>query len=692
MKRGVYIFWSIFVAVAIFRVWQSFGIEPPDIGSCVKENVQGVGIVNDEPSSTETGQVLIVSVQSLNIVNAETTVATSKRASASTSPSIPISPSSNRLKTCAADFLIRLKTKLYPRFSFGDQVSFKGKLLQPVNFDSGGDRSFDYIGYLAKDEIYFEMKSAVVAKISDVDDSNDSSDNASDTIKVQENNNVAIPLNAGIRNVTDKFGGNTLDSHIRGNDTKRSWFHRFFQDILTSITSLLYSLKRNFVNNLERALGEPHAALASGLVVGEKAALGKDLLNDFRTVGLIHIVVLSGYNITVVAEAMRRVLSFLPRVWGITVGGIGIALFGILVGGGATVVRSCLMAAIALFASIIRRDYSVTNALIFAALLMLIQNPMILLHDPSFQLSFLATLGLILLASPIENRLGFITEKFGIRGIVASTIATQIFVSPYILYMMGQISIIGMLVNILVLPFIPLTMLMVFLTGLFGMIWVPLSYFFGWGSHLLLSYELFMVENFAKMPFASAHIEVFSFWWVVGFYAVFFLVYGRKRIIGVAKPTDPFATEKETKKPDRLLDIFEEFQNLPKSSLIDNPNDLIPTNFDVLTISRLLNARFESILFTRRTLKHLAEKAKEGRRLLDLIPNAFTEIHFVCKDNSSGRFLVVRSFIMNRPRRFHIVVVEHKGNGCLIIVTSFFTDEKYLKNFEILWRTGGSQS
>jgi len=447
--------------VAVFRLLQSFSVQPPDTGSCVKQVVRGTGFVEDEPSQTGTGQVLVVSASTLKLAS-------------STQP-------------CLTGFLIRMKTKLYPKFSFNDPVSFKGKLLLPANFGSGSDRTFDFRGYLAKDDIYYEMISAVVEK--------------SDAKKLE----------------SSKIGNN------------------FFTTAVTDLICWLYSFKSKFVDNLNRNLGEPHAALASGLVVGEKAALGKDLLADFRTVGLIHIVVLSGYNITVVADAMRRILSFLPRLWGISVGGIGIALFGILVGGGATVVRSCLMAGIALFAEIIRRDYSVIHALMFAGLLMLIQNPMILLHDPSFQLSFLATLGLILLASPIEKRLTFVPEKFGMRGIVASTIATQIFVSPYILYMMGQISIIGMVVNILVLPFIPITMLFVFLTGVTGMIWFPISQVFGWGSHLLLSYELFMVESFARLPFASAHVQAFSIWWVAGFYVVFFMIYYRKKVFKFGK-------------------------------------------------------------------------------------------------------------------------------------------------------------
>jgi competence protein ComEC len=469
IRKGPVIFWSIFIAAAIFRVSQTFGIKPPDIGPCVKQNIVGSGIVSTEPERKESGQVLVVSVNSLSVASSSV--------------------------TCKTDFLLRMKTKPYPRFKFGDEVDFAGKLLKPLNFSNTADpgRSFDYEGYLAKSDIFYEMKSAEVSLYDDI----------------IEHDAIDTSL--------DKFVPSK-----RPNGT-------FLNSVTDHLSSILFSIKRRFVSNLEKTLGEPHAALASGLVVGEKAALGNDLLNDFRTVGLIHIVVLSGYNITIVGDAMRRMLIFLPRLWGISIGGIGIALFGILVGGGATVIRSCFMAGIALSANIIRRDYNVTRALIFAGLIMLIQSPMILLHDPSFQLSFLATMGLILLASPIEKRLKFIPDRFGIRGIVAATVATQIFVSPYILYMMGNLSIIGMVVNILVLPFIPVTMLFVFLIGAIGMVSISVAHIFAWVTHLLLSYELFMVENFAKLPFASVHLPAFSKWWVVGFYGVFIIIYCSQR-------------------------------------------------------------------------------------------------------------------------------------------------------------------
>ena len=469
MKRGVYIFWSLFIAVAITRFAFSLFNTAPSIGDCLKQTVNGKGIVIEEPAFTESGQTIVVQEDELSFGD----------------------------NKCPGGILIRMKTKLYPRFTYGSNVSFSGKLGEPFNFKSDVGRPFDYKGYLAKDDIFYEIKSAKVL--------------ASNIVEVESVSE------------SPRLEGGAISGTLLADK-------RHSERIINNITSILFRLKRGFVNNLEKTLGEPHAALAAGLVVGEKSALGKDLLNDFRIVGLIHVVVLSGFNITIVADALRRMLSFLPRVWGIIIGGLGISLFGVLVGGGATVVRSCFMSGVALSADLIRRDYDVVRALIFAGLLMLIQNPSIFLHDPSFQLSFLATLGLILLASPIEKHLTFIPEKFSLRGTIATTFATQIFVSPFILYMMGQISIIGVVVNILVLPFIPVTMLFVFLTGALGFISFSLSQIIGWVAHFLLSYELFIVEYFARLPFAALYIPRFSGWWVAGFYAVFPIFYWRKEI------------------------------------------------------------------------------------------------------------------------------------------------------------------
>lgn len=463
MKMGAWIFWSLLVSAAGFR-FVTAGIRPIlFVDPCSGEKVFAEGMIEAEPERKDSGQIFLLRARTI-------------------SPTVSVSDVS---KQCGTDILVRVKTKLYPRFAFGDIVSASGKISTPRNFKSEDGRAFDYVNYLAKDGVHLEMKSAIVKKI---------------------------------------------DSPREGEESL---------GLLKRTESVLYGIKRSFVASLERSLGDPHAALASGLVVGEKAALGKDLLDDFRAVGLIHIVVLSGYNITIIADALRKMLSSLPRTWGIIAGALGIVAFGVMVGGGATVVRSCFMACIALSADLARRDYDVRIALVFAGLAMLIENPRILLFDPSFQLSFLATVGLIALASPLEKRLGWITERYGMRGIVASTLATQVFVSPFILYMMGQLSIIGMVVNILVLPFIPLTMLVVATTGLAGMTVPIIGQAVGWVAHLLLSYELVIVEEFAKFSFSSIHVPKFSGAIVIVFYAVLVSFFLMRNIPRSSLPQNP---------------------------------------------------------------------------------------------------------------------------------------------------------
>ncbi|MDB5259139.1 MAG: internalization-related competence protein ComEC/Rec2, competence protein ComEC protein [Candidatus Taylorbacteria bacterium] len=363
---------------------------------------------------------------------------------------------------------VLVQTSRYPRYAYGDEIEISGRnLFKPRPIESSNGRSFDYEHFLSKDDIYYQVKNPTVRVI----------------------------------------------SHGKG----------------SIIVASLIWIKRAFLSHITSVLGEPHAALAGGLVVGEKSALGKDLVDDFRRAGLIHIVVLSGFNITIVAAAIRRVLSFssMPRSAAIITGGICMILFCILVGGGATVVRSCLMGMIALVGELLYRKYQVGRALGIAAYLMLFQNPSILIYDPSFQLSFLATLALILLASPIEGLLERwkIPELLGIRGLIATTMATQILVSPFIFYLMGQISIIGVLVNIVVLPIIPATMFVVTAIGLGGFAWHWIAVAFAVPAHAFLSYELWTVRTAAHLPGAVFAVTSFSFMAMCLTYVGYFCLY-----------------------------------------------------------------------------------------------------------------------------------------------------------------------
>lgn len=335
---------------------------------------------------------------------------------------------------------ILVRVPVYPELHYGDNVSLVGKITIPKNFAPKGDaKAFDYQAYLSKDDIYYQMY----------------------------------------------FPKVTVVSHGNGN----------------VIFGKLFDLKYWLMKNISENIPEPEASLAGGITLGTKQSLGDELLQKFRETGVAHIVVLSGYNIAVVAGIISRLVIFMPFTLRLAMSALGIVLFSMMVGGGATVVRATIMALIIILARVLGRDVEALRALVLAGALMIFQNPMILLSDISFQLSFSATLALVTLVPVIEKYAVFISNKI-LREIIITTFATQIFILPLILYHMGSVSLIGLIANIFILPIVPLAMLAVALVATFA--WLPvLSNAFFFCAYFLLAYIFLAVDFFAQVPFTS---------------------------------------------------------------------------------------------------------------------------------------------------------------------------------------------
>lgn len=265
-----------------------------------------------------------------------------------------------------------------------------------------------------------------------------------------------------------------------------------------------------------------------GLILGERSAFGADLREDFIRTGTIHIIALSGYNITIVAEWFMKLFTFLPQNLGIGAGIFAILLFILMTGGSSTAIRAGIMATLALVARATGRNYDVARILVLTGVLMIIFNPFLLVYDVSFQLSFIATVAVIFLAPKIEKYFGWVTKRFGLRDIVSVTVAAYIFVLPFILYKMGNLSLVALPANILVLPLIPLTMALGFFTGFFGLIWSTLALPFGFISYLLLHYELGVISILSNLSFASFSIPNFPLTVTLLIYAYFmYRLFGR---------------------------------------------------------------------------------------------------------------------------------------------------------------------
>lgn len=273
----------------------------------------------------------------------------------------------------------------------------------------------------------------------------------------------------------------------------------------------LFSLKGSYLRSIERHIPEPESALLGGLTVGARQSLGDELEENFRSTGIIHIVVLSGYNVVIIAEAIARSLRFLSLRKRLIISSLAIVLFAILVGAGATVVRASIMAIAALFVRATGNEALGIRLLFFAGIVMLAMNPALLLHDPSFQLSFIATSGLILLSKPLDVFFGWIHTK-SLRDIVTATISTQVAVLPFLMHLIGRVSLVALPVNLLVVPLVPFAMLFGFLTGLAGLVPYASAFItplFGVPAFLILSYQLFVVDVFARIPFAAIIVPPF---------------------------------------------------------------------------------------------------------------------------------------------------------------------------------------
>ena len=283
----------------------------------------------------------------------------------------------------------------------------------------------------------------------------------------------------------------------------------------------LLAFKHRFMDSLEMLIPEPQAGLGEGLLLGVKSALGDELEQVFRRTGIIHIVVLSGYNVMLVVVFVMTILSyFLAHRARLIFGVLAIISFALMVGLSATVMRASIMAVLILVARSTGRSYAVLRALFFAGAVMLFVNPYLLVYDPGFQLSFVATFGLILLAPQLEMVFHKVPSIIGIREFLVATIATQIFVLPLLLYQIGEFSVVSVLVNVLVLPMVPVAMLLTFITGILGLLSGSLAFPVAYLTHLSLSYILTVATWFSVLPFAAYVVPPFPFWITVLVYIV----------------------------------------------------------------------------------------------------------------------------------------------------------------------------
>jgi competence protein ComEC len=257
--------------------------------------------------------------------------------------------------------------------------------------------------------------------------------------------------------------------------------------------SSLTKMRRKWVNILEKTLPEPMSSLAAGILLGVKSQLPQEFYDKLVSTGTLHIVAASGYNVSIVATVlMNMITGVVSRGWGIVFGIIGIVLYVLISGGSASVVRAGVMGSLTLIAYYFGRPAEARRLLWVTGVIMLIINPLMLI-DIGFQLSFVATAGMLYIVPWIETHCW--ENKF-LNDYLYPTLAATTATMPVILYHFGRVSLISPVVNMLVLPLVPLIMFVTMMVMLAGLLSIRIGQFIALLVYAPLWYVVKIIQFF----------------------------------------------------------------------------------------------------------------------------------------------------------------------------------------------------
>lgn len=287
------------------------------------------------------------------------------------------------------------------------------------------------------------------------------------------------------------------------------------------IKELLLGFKTKITDTFKKVLPVQKAAFLAGITLGEREGFSKEFEEKMAVSGTIHLVALSGYNISIITLLTASIFSFyFSRAISFYLSVLIIILFVLMTGAEASVVRAAIMGIIAILSKKTERLFSMRNAIIIAAFLMVLYNPKILAFDLGFQLSFAALLGIVYLLPPLKKFFkwenpGFLFWKEN----TLVTLSAQLAVIPLLLAAFGKFSLLSLVSNVLIGWTVPLTMGLGFIMAGLGFLSEFLAGVVGLAVNLLLAYEFLIIDLFSRISLPIV-AESFSFLATAAYYAL----------------------------------------------------------------------------------------------------------------------------------------------------------------------------
>ncbi|HCR55693.1 TPA: hypothetical protein DIV49_01860, partial [Candidatus Saccharibacteria bacterium] len=358
----------------------------------------------------------------------------------------------------------------------------------------------------------FDTTTTVTGKISDDVDSN------------ARNQSVIRLTNVRINNT--QLAGTIWITSKQHHDIQRSDIvavHGKIQEGFGSFAATMYDAKllsvrrpepgdialkiRNwFGQGVEKALHEPQASLGLGYLVGQRRGLPEALDTALVAAGLTHVVVASGYNLTILVRLARRLFEKISKYLAFISSVVMITGFIAITGMSPSMSRAGLVAALSLVAWYYGRRFHPFVLLPLAIAITVLMNPSYAWGDLGWQLSFAAFAGVMIVA-PFANSYFFGDKKERPLGrILVETISAQICTLPIILLAFGQTSAVAPIANVLILPLVPIAMLLTFIAGIGGIILPSVAGIIGLPAEIILSYMTQTILFFGSLPWAIQEI------------------------------------------------------------------------------------------------------------------------------------------------------------------------------------------
>ncbi len=312
-------------------------------------------------------------------------------------------------------------------------------------------------------------------------------------------------------------------------------------EIIGRRDSFVERIRGRFFAGLYSALPEPQASLGLGFLVGARSLLPDDLTKELTATGLTHIVAVSGYNLTILVDTMRRMLSKRSKYL-TTISSLGlISVFIAITGFSASIVRAAIVSTLTLWAWYFGRTIQPFILLITAATISAMFQPLYFWTDLGWYLSFLAFFGIIVVAPTITKRLYKAKKPRLVPQIIIETTSAQLMTIPLIAYIFGELSIVALLANLVILPLVPMAMLLTAVAGLAGMFSPYLAGWLAWPARTVLGVIVQLVELLARIPGALREVQITREQFILYYVAVLTIIFIMK--LKVRRLDEPLTDE-----------------------------------------------------------------------------------------------------------------------------------------------------